>query len=344
MERMRTITQAGTWQELGVGRGSLVASERRVTLANWQDPGFNRWGFQNVRALLPTAVIRRGPEALEIPSRPVDLDDLPLEGTASTVAELLASSPIDGVVVLSGGALVYERYLNGMDPDSLHLSMSMAKSVTAFTVGTLVEEGLLDTETPIVELVPWLAGSGYEEATLQHVLDMTVALDFDETYTTGDEFLRFDAALGFRPWTWPGPALDCLTYIPGIGRASRPHGERFHYCSPNTEVLGWAIERTTGRAFADVVSERVWVPMGAGADAEITLDASGTAAADGGLCATLRDYARFGLLAARGGRASGRQVVPEAWVTDSFEGGDRDAMRRSGETAATSYRNQWWRS
>lgn len=35
---------------------------------------------------------------------------------------------------------------------------------------------------------------------------------------------------------------------------------------------------------------------------------------ESGLNAVARDYARFGLLFANGGRAEGRQVVPEAWV------------------------------
>lgn len=142
MESEHEMRQSGTWQELGVRGGPLVAADRRVTLANWQDPPFNRWGFQNVRALLPTAVIRRGEEVLDLPARPRNLDDLPVGD--GTMAGLLSSRPIDGVVVVSGGAMVYERYLNGMTPSSLHLSMSMAKSVTAFTVGTLVDEGLLD--------------------------------------------------------------------------------------------------------------------------------------------------------------------------------------------------------
>ena len=34
--------------------------EARVTLANWQDPPFNRWAFQHIRELIPTARISRG--------------------------------------------------------------------------------------------------------------------------------------------------------------------------------------------------------------------------------------------------------------------------------------------
>ncbi len=45
--------------------------ERLVTLANWQDPPFNRWAFQHIRELIPTARVSRGegpPAALRRPA------------------------------------------------------------------------------------------------------------------------------------------------------------------------------------------------------------------------------------------------------------------------------------
>ena len=50
-----------TVAELGLMRGSPPpATDQLVTLDNWQDPPFNRWGFQHVRDLIPTAKIGRG--------------------------------------------------------------------------------------------------------------------------------------------------------------------------------------------------------------------------------------------------------------------------------------------
>ena len=41
-------------------RAAAVPAEAQVTLANWQEPPFNRWAFQHVRELIPTARISRG--------------------------------------------------------------------------------------------------------------------------------------------------------------------------------------------------------------------------------------------------------------------------------------------
>ena len=81
------------------------------------------------------------------------------------------------------------------------------------------------------------------------------------------------------------------------------HGGPFRYRSVLTDVLGWVIERAGGARLSELIAREVWEPMGAEFDAEITVDAHGNAMADGGVCATLRDLARFGQLFADGGRA-----------------------------------------
>jgi CubicO group peptidase (beta-lactamase class C family) len=69
---------------------------------------------------------------------------------------------------------------------------------------------------------------------------------------------------------------------------------------------------------------------------------------DGGICATLRDLARFGTMLAHGATSlSGHQVVPRAWITDTFRGDpdSRDAFAASPTQTSMPgemYRNQFW--
>ncbi len=99
------------------------AAENLVTLANWQDPPYNRWAFQHVRELLPTARIARGDGpvwALPRAERD-DLDDLRFDVERSqlaprgtlTVRELLDRTYTDGFLVIHQGQIVAERYFNG---------------------------------------------------------------------------------------------------------------------------------------------------------------------------------------------------------------------------------------
>jgi len=124
------------------------------------------------------------------------------------------------------------------------------------------------------------------------------------------------------------------------------HGDLFHYVSTNSDVLGWVYERACDQAYAEILSEYLWVPLGAERDAYITVDAYGAMRAAGGICVTPLDLARFGEMIRRRGVANGRQVVPGAWIDDINQRGDPDAWARS-ELAEifpqASYRSQWYR-
>src|SRR4029078_3418077 len=65
---------------------------------------------------------------------------------------------------------------------------------------------------------------------------------------------------------------------------------------------------------AEYLSEKIWQPMGAEADATWLIDAAGQETAFTGINATLRDWGRFGLLLANDGVLNGKQIVPAAWV------------------------------
>ena len=111
-------------------------------------------------------------------------------------------------------------------------------------------------------------------------------------------------------------------------------------------MLGWVYERACDQAYADILSEYLWAPLGAEHDAYITVDARNAMRAAGGVCVTPRDLARFGEMIRRRGVVDGRQVVPGAWIDDINERGDPEAWARS-ELAdlfpQASYRSQWYR-
>jgi CubicO group peptidase (beta-lactamase class C family) len=195
-----------------------------------------------------------------------------------------------------------------MAPDTRHLSQSVAKSV----LGVLVSELGLDVDTPVTELVPEVADSGYAGATLGHLLDMTAATEFVEDYA---HFERYDAACGWHE-PIPGVPGTILEFLAQIGPGERPHGEVFDYASPNTDLLGIAAERATDTPLAELISTRLWSAVGAEHDALLAVDAAGTAVISGGFNATLRDYLRFGL------------HVLETWPAG---------------LGANGYAGQWWR-
>jgi len=324
-----------------------------VNLGNWQDPPYNRWAFQHVRELIPTARIRRGDGAARrLPRAERDLSGIRYrsDGRELTVREMLAESYTDGFLVLHRGRIVTEQYFNGMRPDTPHLLMSVSKSVVSSVAGVLAGQGRLDVSAPVATIVPELGGTSFAGATVQHLLDMRAGTRFDENYDN----LAADVRTYERVFLWrpddgdPRPA-DALAYYATLTNDG-PHGGPFRYRSILTDVLGWVIERAGGARLHELISELIWQPMGAEFDAEITLDAHGNPMADGGVCATLRDLGRFGLLFAGTRRAPSSRwsVMPASWVLDTIAGAaDGPEAFIAVEqpvryTPGMHYRNCWW--
>jgi len=310
-----------------------------------------RWFMQHVREVAPTADVWRGDGPVwELPRALRDLDGVRVRGGGGrswTFAEMLADTDTDAVLVLRDGAVVYERYFGAMTAHTPHLYQSVSKSVGACVAARLIERGLLAPETPVTEVVPELAGSGYDGATVRHLLDMQVGVRFSEEYDDDDaEIARLDRLYGFRPRRAadePGSSYGFATETAPEGE----HGRVFHYVSLDLQVLGWVMERAAGLSVPDLITREVWDGLGGEHPAYIALDAAGAAQLEGGFCSSLRDLARFGLLLCRGGVGPAGRVLPEAFIADGEQNGDREAFRRSDygdviDIPEPAYRNNFW--
>jgi CubicO group peptidase (beta-lactamase class C family) len=323
-----------------------------VTLGNWQEPPFNRWAFQHLRELIPTVRISRGTgPARRLPRAERDLSAVTFRSGERelTVGEMLAESYTDGFLVLHRGRIVTEQYFNGMTADTPHLLMSVSKSIVSTVAGILAGQAQLEPAAPVDRIVPELAGTSFAGATVQDLLDMRAGTKFDENYASLEADVRtYERVYRWRPDTAEPRPPDALSYYPTLVNDGK-HGGPFRYRSILTDVLGWVLERAGGARLHELISRLVWQPMGAEFDAEITVDARGNAMADGGVCATLRDLGRFGLLFGGTGRRSALwSVVPRPWIADTIAGAvdGAEAFTASGEDLrfppGAHYRNCWW--
>ena len=324
-----------------------------VPKAAWDMPPWNRWAFQHVREMVPTVEVWRGEGPVRaLPRAETDLDHLAVtdsEGRATTLSSLLDETYTDGFLVLKDGKIAYERYFNGMTPRTPHLSQSVAKSVTGSVFGILAGRGIVDPSKLVTDYLPELAATGWNGATVQHVLDMTTGVRFSEAYTDPySDIGQVDVACGWKPvpeqtdpgFQWPKHVFELIQRLTGTTRA---HGAAFEYRSIETDVLAFIMERATGKRLAQLVSEELWQKIGAEESAYFTVDSAGYALADGGFNATLRDFARFALLLLNGGKAHGRQIVPKEWI-ESFNKADHDVFgdERQGALPNGAYHNQFW--
>ena len=323
----------------------------QVTLANWQDPPFNRWAFQHVRELIPTARIPRGDQpAWALPRAERDVLGFRFQGVDRelSIAEMLEETYTDGFLVLHRGTIVAEHYFNGMTPDVPHLLMSVSKSVTSAVAGVLAGRGELTVGARVEEIVPELGGTSFAGATVQDLLDMRAGTRFDESYDNPEADVRtYERVYLWRPDDGRPRPADALSYFATLPNDG-PHGGAFRYRSILTDVLAWVLERAAGARLPGLIARELWQPMGAEFDAEITVDAHGNAMADGGISATLRDLARFGQVYLQRGRAAGRAVVPSEWIDDTIRGAPDGALAFTGGDNppgypdGAHYRNCWW--
>lgn len=304
-------------------------AEAQVMLGNWRKPPFNRWAFKHVREIVPSAEIASDPANVRaLPSAPQDLSGVMIETKSERLhlPAFLDRSYTDAFVILRGGRVLFEHYADDMQPSTPHILMSVSKSVLGLLAGILADRGVLDLAAPVTDLVPEVAQTAYTGATLRDLLDMRAGVLFDEDYlASAGPIIEYRKAQGWDPLDPGEEPSDLRSFYRLMTERDGGHAQRFHYVSPNTDLLGWAIERAAGRRYADLVSELIWRPMGADHSAYITVDRLGAPRCAGGFCATARDLARLGLLMAHGGRHGSRQVVPGAWIDDIFTNGDAAA-------------------
>jgi len=324
-----------------------VPENRTANLGNWRQAPHNKWAFHNVSKLLTTDPIDRRSDGFSpLETAPRDLGDIAFSTADGpmTVAQCLAQSDTDSVLVLKDNRIVTEHYANGMDAGARHVMFSVSKSILGALFGILSHEGLVDLGRLATDYVPELSGSAYAGATVQNVLDMQIAVEFTEDYAaTNGDVDRYRRATGWDPALPEEGEVATRKMLTQFRSSGGRHGETFHYVSPNTDAAGWIAERATGLSYAALLSKYLWQPMGAEYPAYITVDKFGAVRAAGGICAAARDIARFGTLMTSRPLVEG--VVPKAFVDDVFDHGDASAWARSASATflpGGRYRNKWY--
>lgn len=324
--------------------------DKTVTLGTvLRVPANARWANQHFRELGPTVAVWRGPGGPSaLKSAPRDLDALAFEddkAQRTTFADWQKSTYTDALLVMHKGAVVYERYDAGLRTNVPHVLWSMTKSFTGLLTALAIHEGKLDPKAKISQYLPELADSAWGDATLQQTLDMTTAVRYGEDITNPKaEIFQYLISNGLvpAPANYPGPRtmLAFLRSLPKDGE----HGAGFAYKTVDTEILGWLLQRTSGKSFAELVSERIWRGIGAEEDAYVWVDSSGAQVTSIGLSATLRDLGRFGEMIRQGGEVNGKRVLPKEVIDEIRKGADREKFKASGLAPrfGYSYHNQWW--
>lgn len=239
-------------------------------------------------------------------ARPLARDD---RAAALNADAWMAANRNTGLLVMKGDTILAERYNYDRKESDRFQSFSMAKTVVAMLIGVALHEGKIKSiDQKAKEFVPELKGQLYGGTSLRHLLTMSSGVAFREVYDGKDDV----SVLARKTLGRQGPGG--ADTVMGINTRLRPAGEKFAYASGETQVLALVLRAAVGQPLSQYLSEKIWQPMGAEAEATWLIDAGGYETGYMGLNATLRDWGRLGLLLAHHGAVGGRQLIPAAWV------------------------------
>lgn len=338
-----------------------------VTLSNWRDPDHIKWALGHF-SFMPTLDVARAGPVSDIPVAPrdgIEAFEFEAQSGALTLLDALQGDSVDGYIVIKDGQVLYERYFGAFQPHDKHLWASATKSIIGSLFGVLVSDFGVDLAKSPADYVPELAGSAFANLSIRQVLNMVSALDFSEEYddmVPGSVHMEYFRRLGLIP-AWDLMQLDprqdetprgARGYLPAFEQnASLKIGTRFEYHSPNVDVIGWLIETVTQMPLAEFVRRYLWSRLQPEHDAFFAADTEFNPIATGGFNSTLRDAARFGLMALGHGQAGGGQIVNHDWMADTYALTDEDrAAWRNSMFAdpheitympdCEGYRSFWW--
>jgi len=260
----------------------------------------------------PARVILRGRRAAELAPHTAQLAALTYvhEAGERTLDDYMRENRVSGVIVMKGGAVALERYAMGLSPQTRWTSFSMSKPMTSTLAGAALADGAVRSlDDPAGRYAPILRGSAYQDVTIRNLMRLMSGIAWDEDYETsgGTGLAAIDAAVQ------SGDMNALMRLMRSLPRAAE-QGTTFNYNTGEAYVLGEVIAAATGKTLSGYMSEKIWAPMGAEADASwLTCGRGGPELCGYGINATLRDYARFAQFVNRDGVIGTRRILPEGW-------------------------------
>ena len=213
--------------------------------------------------------------------------------------------------VIQKDSILYETYWGIGSRTSRTNSFSMAKSVVAMLIGVAIQDGYIESiDQKITDFIPEYDRPGdhfNNEVTIKHLLTMSSGMDWNEDYYN---------PFGVTAEAYFTKNLNDLML--SIDFTEKP-GEKWHYQSGSTQLMGLIIERSTGTSLSAYLSEKLWQPINATDQAEWMIDKQG--GVEKAYCcinSNALDFARFGQLYLDKGNWNGEQLIDSSFVEASL--------------------------
>ncbi|MFK7814283.1 MAG: serine hydrolase, partial [Maribacter sp.] len=118
-------------------------------------------------------------------------------GNQYPLQEYVLKNPIDGLIILNKGVIVFEEYPQ-MLPYQRHIWFSISKTLVSASVALLEDHGKIDVKLPVSAYLPELKETDWETIPVIDLLDMASGIEIKDDYADANgPFMTFYNQLGF---------------------------------------------------------------------------------------------------------------------------------------------------
>ena len=208
-------------------------------------------------------------------------------------------------LVIKNDSIVFEKYYDGYDQNSLSNSFSVAKSIVVSLMGKAIMEGKIKgLDQPVSDYFEEYKDGLASELTVGDLASMSSGMKWNEKYYS---VINITSESYFT---------DDLRSVILRQKIIEKPGQSFRYSSGDTQLLAMVIEKATGTTLSDYLSEKFWKPMGAENNALWQLDSDNYGMEKAYCCiaSTARDFARFGKLYINNGKWDNEIILDSSFV------------------------------
>jgi CubicO group peptidase (beta-lactamase class C family) len=302
------------------------------------------YSFSNIPEFYLTNTVYRGAGQVAILEKDIDksllgfmtdteIGKIPLKDLINN-----KQARMQGVLVIHDGKIVLEEY-PGMRELDKHCWFSASKQLMGLTVHILEEEGVLDLEQTVNHYIPEYDGDDWKKVKVKHLLHHVSGMDYVETNANfANPAHPLNKAVSFSLSTrYEEQGESVFDLMKGVKSYIEP-GVKYDYSSMNTQILGFIVERVTGKKFEDVVSELIWIRVGMESDGHYGMSSHGEPVTGGFFGSRLRDLGRFALLYTPSwNKVTDKQIVSDTYFEKVYDTTYAPALKRGVETDKSKY-------
>ena len=235
---------------------------------------------------------------------------------SDALQNLNAGGKTKSFLVIKNDSILFEKYYDGYDKNSLSNSFSVAKSIVTSMMGKAIMEGKIKgLDQPVSDYFDEYKEGLASELTVGDLATMSSGMKWNEKYYS---VINITSESYFTK--------DLRSVILRQKIIDKP-GQGFRYSSGDTQLLGMVIEKATGISLSEYLTEKFWIPMGAENYALWQIDSENYGMEKAYCCiaATARDFARFGKLYINKGKWNDQVILDSSFVELSIKPSFKDS-------------------